>query len=512
MIKQFILVIMLVSMFSFSVYAQIDNPYTIDYLKVDIIQTGEIDTTGRVEDMELTLSIPQNDQYQKVENIESNVNYTEYYDDIGNKYLKLKWIKPEVVNKFRVKTTVTINRRNTMDVEKFPEFIDSTQLVDYDTNDIDVLSKTFRGNDIDKIFSVATWVNKNIKYDMEYAQVNMSASWVLENRKGVCDEITTLFVALTRSMGYYSPYIAGYAYSKDANSMDGFVAHGWAEVNGIPVDVTWSQGGFLDATHIKFAKLADSSYTQASLNARGLGSFKVDLKDITTEITTVENTESLIIGSTSSLLDDIVYKGYVVVKSDVTSDRCVLTKLKVQGCIDSSGENVMRNTENNDAFYFCNQRKVFSILELLDEGNALGLYKCPIVVLPYGGETETVSVKVSFENEKKVDLSTDKTNLAAGEEYSVYAKDSYIFTSNGDFAYQKSQFIAPHNDFILYGYNSGTLVSENMHVTDTNSILIETEVSQPDIEIIVEKPEDVSIGFFSMIFNMFSNLFKGLSI
>jgi hypothetical protein len=245
------------------------------------------------------------------------------------------------------------------------------------------------------------------------------------------------------------------------------------------------------------------------LNAKGLGSFKVDLNEIETGITIVDYTESPVVNSKSSLIDDTIYKGYVVVKSDLTADRCLLTRINAQGCIDSAGKEVMSEISGNNVFYFCNQRSAFSILELKDDGNALGLYKCPIVVLPYGGESETVSVKVSFENEKNVDLSLDKNILAPGESYTADAPGSYIFTDNGDYAFQHAEFTAPSNDFKIYGYNSGELVSRDIEVTGGESVPLETNRTVSET---IEKHNTSSQSFFSKIMSFFSGLFEGLKI
>ncbi len=122
------------------------------------------------------------------------------------------------------------------------------------------------------VFKLANWVEENIEYDLNTitADAALSSSWVLENREGVCDELTALFISLSRSVGIPAKFIAGTAYS---NSNEGFGNHGWAEVyfpgkGWVPYDVTFKQFGFIDPAHIKLLENLDSSSPSIQYNWR----------------------------------------------------------------------------------------------------------------------------------------------------------------------------------------------------------------------------------------------------
>ena len=113
------------------------------------------------------------------------------------------------------------------------------------------------------VFRVAEWVNTNINYTLDTMTEDavQKASWVLENRYGVCDEITTLFISLLRSVNIPVRFVAGQVYS---NKEESFGNHGWAEVyfsgyGWVPFDVTFKQFGWIDPTHIKLATEFDPS-------------------------------------------------------------------------------------------------------------------------------------------------------------------------------------------------------------------------------------------------------------
>lgn len=109
--------------------------------------------------------------------------------------------------------------------------------------------------------SVAEWTSTNIKYNLSTtnAEASLPSDQVLEQRNGVCDEITNLFIAQLRSLGIPARYVSGVAYTESDLFDDRWGAHGWTEVyfpdhGWVPYDPTYKQFGYVDATHIAFNK------------------------------------------------------------------------------------------------------------------------------------------------------------------------------------------------------------------------------------------------------------------
>jgi len=122
------------------------------------------------------------------------------------------------------------------------------------------------------VFKIANWVKKNIEYDLNSQTANaaLSSSWVLEDKEGVCDELATLFISLSRSVGIPTRFISGVAYS---GTTEDFGNHGWAEAyfpdyGWVPFDISFGQFGWIDPTHIRLLENVDSGTPSIRYNWR----------------------------------------------------------------------------------------------------------------------------------------------------------------------------------------------------------------------------------------------------
>ncbi len=125
------------------------------------------------------------------------------------------------------------------------------------------------------IFNLAEWTKKNVEYNLSTltAEVVQKSSWVLKNKKGVCDELTNLFISFLRSVGIPARFVSGMVYS---NIDYKWGAHGWAEVyfpdvGWVPFDVTFGQYGWVDPSHIKLKESLDSGSPSAEYTWRASG-------------------------------------------------------------------------------------------------------------------------------------------------------------------------------------------------------------------------------------------------
>jgi len=126
-------------------------------------------------------------------------------------------------------------------------------------------------------YTLAEYVRKNVAYDLSSltTDVNQKSSWVLENKIGVCDEITNLFISLNRAAGIPTRFVSGVAYTNlDEVFGKSWVPHAWAEVyypgvGWIPYDVTYGEYGFIDAGHIKLDDSIESSGSDVNYNYLG---------------------------------------------------------------------------------------------------------------------------------------------------------------------------------------------------------------------------------------------------
>ncbi len=206
---------------------------------------------------------------------ETEIFYT-YNADL-NSVLALKKIKNKIP--FPIEETLT-------------EYLQTTPYILSDSEEIKKqATKIAEGHDdlYEVVFEVSDWVNENIDYSLETltAEMVQNADWVLENRRGVCDELTVLFISMLRSLNIPARFVSGTSYT---NVIEGFGNHAWAEVyfptvGWVPFDPTYAQNGYVDATHIKmrdslFAKESAVNYAWLSKDVE----VSADHLNITTEV------------------------------------------------------------------------------------------------------------------------------------------------------------------------------------------------------------------------------------
>ncbi len=114
-------------------------------------------------------------------------------------------------------------------------------------------------------YLLGKWVKDHVRYDLNSvtAKATETSQWVLDNREGVCDELTSLFIAMARAEGIPARFMSGVAYTNLPSLNSNWGPHGWAEVwypgvGWVPYDVTYGEYGYVDATHISFQATADA--------------------------------------------------------------------------------------------------------------------------------------------------------------------------------------------------------------------------------------------------------------
>ncbi|PIN81278.1 hypothetical protein COV11_02260 [Candidatus Woesearchaeota archaeon CG10_big_fil_rev_8_21_14_0_10_30_7] len=136
------------------------------------------------------------------------------------------------------------------------------------------------------VVKTALWVRKNVPYDLNTltAEATQKASWVLENKKGVCDEITALFMALLRANNIPVKFVYGVSYTNNPLVPQNWGPHGWAEVyfpnhGWVPFDPTFDQYGWIDAGHVKLQESDDPEVKSIQVTWRGKD-YQVNLGNI----------------------------------------------------------------------------------------------------------------------------------------------------------------------------------------------------------------------------------------
>jgi transglutaminase-like putative cysteine protease len=485
--KKLVFLMVLLILPSLATAKGITNPQVVSKMSVGITENGSVDVSGAVYNLELNLSIPQEDKYQVITNFQvsdslgpcntDSCSFRFVSDNYGNKILSIRWSNPPSRVSYFVTSTVDVTRRGSIDKKMIKEFIEPTDLVQSTNPQIINLSSMARGDDFEKVSYLSKWIGENIQYDKVYSDVSLSATEILDLRKGVCKEFSNLLVSTLRNLGYYSAVAVGYVFPGRVYETNDFQPHGWVEVysdSGIVADPVWSEVGYLDATHVKFATLSDSIWTFTSANANGLGDIKVKIGNGSVKLVITDFTEEPLIDVTTSLLSNNVWSNYSVLRTDMKANGCFLTKIEYKSCVDEAGRDFLRLIDPQNIVYFCNNKTVFTIFNIpvLDERKS---YRCDIQIFPYAGTPTSEELVLNPKGNGYSKLVVEKNVLTPGERFTATAFNSIIFTDYGEFGRDKVQFTAPNYDFTVYSYNAGYLDSKN-------------------ISVVLKKPIDVSIG------------------
>ena len=138
---------------------------------------------------------------------------------------------------------------------------------------------------LETVGEIVDWVYTNISYERGLTSVATSAERILETRKGVCQDMTHLAIALLRSLGIPTRYVSGLLTAQAGET------HAWIEflhpsLGWLPADPTRGHRLSRDADLIKFAMGMD--YTHASpvegtFVSRGAGRLDAAIGQVTSD-------------------------------------------------------------------------------------------------------------------------------------------------------------------------------------------------------------------------------------
>ena len=461
----------------------IENPEIVKTMRARITQTGGVDVEGSISALTLNISIPAETEFQTIESITIDHDYEIVYDEYGNQYLELSFPKVTDDIVYNLEIVVSTQRRTGGTPRTDVEFLHPTGHAESDDPTIIEFASGFKGNDFEKIASLTKWIHENINYNRNFYEVDDTAVQTLESREGVCDEITNLLLASSRSLGYKSAAVLGWTVGEFKTE-----PHSWAEIYTdstiIHNDPTWAEVGFLDAAHIKYAVKPDTLFPLVGVKATSTDGGNISLKTTETDIEVIDFEQEPLLDTQSTILDTKLWEGqHAVVKSEIEYDGCLLTKFRSQSC-GLEGKEFLTSKEPSKIVYFCGQTNVFSIFEIPTGLDSSITYTCPLTIYSFVTGREDIDVELrSGERGGTVNLQIDKELLGPGEQFTATSPGSHIFTDYGAYDFGELVSASPEISFILYGYNAGTLVEQEIDVS-----------SEREFDIIVSLPEFAVLG------------------
>ncbi|MAG50501.1 hypothetical protein CL621_02590 [archaeon] len=268
----------------------IDYPTRVDYVEVDLsLYPREVISLQNVNNL-VIISEPETDVIKKDNSL--------YYKwrDLEEKTLKFG-VSAKVTSRNDLKA---ISNKVNFPILSKENLVYTAETEHIDFNEqIRAQAKEITKGETDLYFvtyKLAEWVKANVKYDLSTLTVkaDKKSTWVFENKRGVCDEITNLFISFLRTLGIPSRFVFGVVYS---NVEDKWGNHGWAEVyfpdyGWVPFDVTFGQYGWIDASHIKLKDSLDSGEPSVKYSWKSSGA-DITAKDTVIETTLIEKNGKL---------------------------------------------------------------------------------------------------------------------------------------------------------------------------------------------------------------------------
>ena len=428
-----------------------------------------------------------------------NVNLSHYpYDDFGqevlsfdfepdaeikNNALLFTWENPRGEINFGYTAKIRTKNHIVEIKEKIPfpirdladdlkQYIMPSEIIDSNDEDITgFAAEIAEGEDdlYEVVHKLAEWTKSNVKYDLSTLteKVSQKASWVLDYRKGVCDELTSLFIAMLRSLGIPAKFVSGVAYTESELFPENWGSHGWAEVyfpgyGWVPYDVTYGQFGYIDPTHVKLKESVDSN--EPSAQYRWVASnIELDTEELDIEASAGEKAGKIKdpIGMDIGVLkENIGFGSYNLIEAALENTRdyyvsseIYLSKPKEVEIVGEAFKNVLLKPNE--------KKSIFWIVKLADKLQKNFIYTFPITAGTIRGSEANAEFK-SKEDDITYALAEISSILKQKEEEDekAYSRDVEINCTIG-----RSEFYHYENAKVLCGVrNTGNTNLKNLNV------------------------------------------------
>lgn len=392
---------------------------------MDVVQTSP---NGYIESATVNMTFyPKQTSTQELLKFQTNPKAEQTEDT-----LKFTWKRPEGNIGFNlnaeVKTTnfmPQIRQKINFPIENLPDdvIVYTKPSETIDSNDdaiIKTASELVSGEDdlYSAVFKIADWTKNTVNYNLSTlsAKVTQKASWVLQYKQGVCAELTSLFVALLRSVGIPARVVSGMAYTNSPLFPQNWGAHAWAEVyfpnyGWVPFDVTYGEFGWVDPTHIKFKDAVDTAEPSTYYNWLGRNA-DLKTKDLEIKTNLIEKTgyyQTPLSLESSILKNEINFGSYNLVTAAIENlnDFYYATELY----INKPKEVKIIGDETRSVLLLPGEKKkVFWILKIDDNLDKRYSYTFPIII----STISNISASTSFvSNIREKDISFEEVEQVA---------------------------------------------------------------------------------------------------
>ena len=288
------------------------------------------------------------------------------------------------------------------------EYTKPSETIDSDNREIIKLASELAQGEDDLfivVYKLAEWVKTNVNYDLSTltASVSQKASWVLDNKEGVCDEITNLFIALSRALGIPAKFVSGVVYSNAPDVKENWGPHGWAEIyfpgyGWLSFDVTFGEFGFINPTHIKLKEAIDGNESSAQYQWLGhdivIETEKLNIKtELKEKIGEEEPKISLGIDVEKK---EIGFGSYNLIIATIENLKDYYTATELQ--LAKSGEVEIVDEKTKNILLEPNEKKnAYWIIKLTNSLDSNYKYTLPVAVVALGNNSKEITLSSTVE-------------------------------------------------------------------------------------------------------------------
>jgi transglutaminase-like putative cysteine protease len=423
------------------------TPNLVEESSMSLVQQGYVRAVGgELTYLNMNLSVPSNTDYQT-----SVTDMPVTKADAVNSIVNIVSDKPGNPFNYKVTSSVSLKQRHTTQLPDAYQigyaqmvYTKATQRIQSDDAEISGLARSITANssdDFEKISKLAVWVNELITYDSSLAGQLKDAKWVLQNKRGVCTEYATLFVALARSIGIPARIVNGVAYDDSKNEWAG---HSWAEAYigaWVPVDPTWGppEVGYLDATHLEVSKVIDNetfenvfTYTSQSARLEWSRPNPQDLGEIT--LLSFKEGEKNADYNLQDAADAIGFGMKTMVFATISSDEYRVASLNLSPCTSDFGNIINVEDGEKSVVLEPHQTKVVSWVIYPTSGLASNSeYTCPLIINSDYFSAKELDVRVTSSAETiGFNGFAEKGELQLGENQTIYVDVGVSRTYSGN--------------------------------------------------------------------------------
>ena len=186
-------------------------------------------------------------------------------------------IKIEIENKYLLTSNpffpkITSKQKYPIDSSKLEHYSRYLQFSEMINTNSQIQEKAFKlAYGEDDVFVIATkianWLEKEIDYDLStiFENPNQNAVEIFNSKRGVCKELSIIYISMLRSLQIPARMALGYSYTTSQDIIDvvgdNWGGHAWVEVLigdvWVPFDLAYKQYGYVGSTHLLFQRTAD---------------------------------------------------------------------------------------------------------------------------------------------------------------------------------------------------------------------------------------------------------------